>query len=144
MAKKLPLESRIKDNEEILFDFFIDSGVKTCVVTFNGGGDDGQIGDITISPKNPNFMERNVRGVKVHTGYSWDEKNGNTSKYSKTEVTVEELIEHVCYQVLEKHFCGWEDNEGSFGEFRFNMKTRKIELDFNHNFVQSRLTRYSF
>lgn len=144
MPKSLPIETGQKDNQEILFDFFLDSGVQTCIVTFNGGGDDGQIGDIEVSPKKTDFFERSVCGVKIKTGTLWDAKTGSAVQHYKTEVTVEELIEDVCYQVLEKHFCGWEDNEGSFGEFRFNMKTRKIELDFNNNFTQSRLSRYRF
>ena len=56
------------------------------------------------------------------------------------ENTFEELgdqvpaaIEDWCYNQLERHFGGWEINEGSDGEFIFNFHDMTIELNHTYN-----------
>lgn len=42
-------------------------------------------------------------------------------------------VEDWCYRILENYHGGWEINEGSRGEFTFNLKTSEIELTHINN-----------
>lgn len=42
-------------------------------------------------------------------------------------------VENWCYRQLENRYGGWEINEGSQGEFHFDMKTKTIHLNFTAN-----------
>jgi hypothetical protein len=46
---------------------------------------------------------------------------------------VPSTIEDWCYNKLERHFGGWEINEGSDGEFIFNFHDMTIELNHTYN-----------
>jgi hypothetical protein len=46
-----------------------------------------------------------------------------------------EAIEELCYSYLEQDYGGWENNDGAFGEFIFDVATRKIGLEFNSRFT---------
>jgi hypothetical protein len=45
--------------------------------------------------------------------------------------SLKKLIESVCYDVLKSACDGWEINDGSYGEFTFDVEKRKVTLDFN-------------
>lgn len=46
-------------------------------------------------------------------------------------------VEDFCYGELESNFGGWEINEGSFGEFTFDLKNKIIEFSFTAREDQS-------
>jgi hypothetical protein len=59
--------------------------------------------------------------------------------WSKTEpecsiISVADAVERVIYDCLEQAHCGWEDNEGAYGEFTFDVVNRKITLDYNERY----------
>jgi hypothetical protein len=41
------------------------------------------------------------------------------------------VIEHLCYGLLEDHHGGWQDNDGAFSEFAFDVLARTLTLTFN-------------
>jgi hypothetical protein len=42
-----------------------------------------------------------------------------------------EAVEELCYSLLECEHDGWEINDGAFGNFTFDVVSRKIVLEFN-------------
>ena len=51
-------------------------------------------------------------------------------------MTLREAVEVLCYDYLEQEYGrGWEDNDGAFGEFTFDVPERRIALDFNARFT---------
>lgn len=67
-----------------------------------------------------------------------------TGKLDSIQSTLRDGIETLCYNYLEQHQGGWENNDGAFGEFVFNVAERRIELEFNGRFSDSTLFTYSF
>jgi hypothetical protein len=141
---------KIKDNKDILFDVLDSCGVTNVEVSFSGGGDDGQIDSITYYPeKNKSVkakLKKNeiVEGTKVSDGIVWDPKTKTSTQTYRSSVTIQELIDDICYQVLEEHFGGWENNEGGCGIFYFDVQKRRVDLELNENFIETRKSKYRF
>lgn len=132
--KKIDLDKVSSGNKEILFDILEKNAVDVVTVTFDGGGDDGSLEPSDLPEKVANIL---VEGSKVCQGTTW--KDGKSRKNWKHDCTVEEVIEGICYEVLEILYEGWENNDGAFGDFTFDVKKRKILFDFNERYVESKL-----
>jgi len=111
-------------NKKTVFDALTAAGIATVNVTFNGEGDSGQIDDIRADgsgtiPQTPVELQITVWGaVKLGT----------------TETTLRDALETLCYDYLEQEHGGWENNDGAWGEFTFDVAGRSIGLDFNARF----------
>lgn len=55
-----------------------------------------------------------------------------------------EVVETLVYALLEQTHCGWENNEGAYGEFTFDVGDRSITLDYNERIESSEYTRHVF
>ena len=63
---------------------------------------------------------------------SWD-----STEISRHQLGIREALEAVVYALLEQTHCGWENNEGAYGEFTFDVKERSITLGYNERFSDS-------
>jgi hypothetical protein len=112
-------------------------GITRIEAEFSGGGDSGQIDEVRYfagkqrisdvdSIKKTIVVEASIRDS---TTYCETKKEWVTTTRSPN---IEELVEQICYDLLEANHGGWEINEGSYGEFVFNFgKGNKIDLTFN-------------
>jgi hypothetical protein len=108
-----------------LFDALEASAIARVTVTFDGEGDSGQIEDVAAVSKD-NTPRKLPRGpLTIQTAKS------DGSSPDETVLTVEEVIEQVCYELLADYQGGWEINEGAYGEFVFDVATSQITLTFN-------------
>lgn len=137
MKKQLTEEQR--DNKDIIFDLLEIKGVKRFTVTFDGSGDSGQIEDISLSD---DLLNMAVQGASVNGGTIWTSE-GKVENI-KNDPPLREIIEELCYDTLEGVCGGWEINEGSFGEFTFDVKKRNIHLDFNERVQEVNSSEYDF
>lgn len=111
-------------NKASLFAALRHAGITTVVVTFDGSGDSGQIEDIQAHagdqladiPTTPVEIAR----LDFHA----------TEPERLTE-PLSEAIETLAYAFLEQTHGGWENNEGAFGEFVFDVAGETITLDYN-------------
>lgn len=46
-----------------------------------------------------------------------------------------EIIEDVCYAALSETHGGWENNDGAYGDFTFDVPHRTITLEFNERYT---------
>lgn len=110
-------------NKASLFAALAGAEIAKVVVTFDGYGDSGHIenieldGDTTALPPTPVELAR--------TDF------GSTEVEQITE-PLNEAIETFCYALLESKHGGWENNEGAYGEFVFDVLADTITLDFNY------------
>lgn len=149
MATKIKTDDTVKSNLDLVYDLLGGVGVKSFVVTFDGGGDDGQIEGVSeIKPASKKVLESakallddSVEGARVSDGQRWH-PNGVTETLWKNDPTLREMIESVCYESLEKVCGGWEINEGSFGTFHFDVEERKMTLDFNERVIETNNSQY--
>lgn len=131
---KVSLDEINDGNKEILFDLLESHGVEAVTVTFDGGGDSGQIDEIDVSDEVAGLR---VKGAKVSNGRVWSPE-GFKESY-KHDPTVRDMIKSFCYGALETLYGGWENNDGAFGEFRFLVKERVVGFDFNQRYTESEL-----
>jgi len=136
---KVNLAPHSEDLKDIVFDFLDERGVDTFTVRFDGSGDSGQIEDIELDKE---LLENKLDGIKVPNGIRYSQ-NGAEQLWTEAR-NLEKVIESVCYQVLEQVCSGWEINDGSYGEFTFDVKKRKVSLDFNERITDVRSSTYKF
>jgi len=134
-TRLLPEANRI--NKAALFDALAQSAITSVSVEFDGEGDSGQIGEITALSGDADVSLPEV-GVTLHcAGY-------RTGKLDSLQQDLREAIETLCYGYLEQEQGGWENNDGAYGEFTFDVAGRTIELEFNARFTDSTLFCHSF
>lgn len=146
---KIKVSETVKSNLDLVYDLLGGVGVESFIVAFSGGGDDGQIEGVTeIKPESKKVLAGAKAllgdpccGAKISDGQRWH-PNGVTETLWKNDPTLEEMIESVCYESLENAHGGWEINEGSDGTFHFDVKKRKMTLDFNEHEVISNNFQY--
>lgn len=126
-------------NKEILFDILKREGISSFTVEFDGYGDDGSLEDSDLPQKIADIV---VEGSRISQGHVWH--NGERIEKWKEDCTVEQIIESLCHEVLCLYHDGWEINEGSHGEFVFDVEKRTAHLDFNERYVESKLHEYDF
>lgn len=111
-------------NKAAIFDALADAGIVAVVVGFDGCGDSGQIeavdardasGDVALPDA---IVER-----------SWP----SYANYGveRQALPLPDAIEKLCYDLLEAEHGGWENNDGAYGEFTFDVATRLVSLEHN-------------
>ena len=118
-------------NKIVIFDALSSTGITSITVTFDGCGDSGQIDDITAyaGEQETGFLATKVT-LRVT---SW----GQPKMTDRESPSSPEAIEDLCYGCLEQTHGGWENNDGAYGEFTFDVAERKITLDFNGRFTDT-------
>jgi len=101
------------------------AGTKTVDVDFDGYGDSGGVGSIIYRPVLDGKKEV---GDTPHEAPDWSE---GTYKKIVRNYTFDELVEEVCYGILEEQHGGWEINEGSYGTFEIDVAKDSVALHFN-------------
>lgn len=126
--ENIELEARNNVNKQVLFDILEKNNVESVFVHFDGSGDSGGIETIEISPEilTPLLEETAL-------GFVW--KEIYPAAAADDDVILREAIETMCYDLLRLKHQGWETNEGSFGNFDFDVKTKKIKLEFNERSI---------
>lgn len=117
-------------NKASLFAALRQVGITTVVVTFDGAGDSGQIEDIQAhigdEPAEIPATPVEIARLDFHA----------TEPERLTE-PLGEAIETLAYAFLEQTHGGWENNEGAFGEFVFDVAGETITLDYNERIETS-------
>jgi hypothetical protein len=135
--KALAAELR-KATKAKLFDILQAAGIASLTVTFDGEGDSGQIDEISAFSKANTPLKLPRQRLTIQTA-----KHDGTGP-DEASLTVEEVIEHLCYALLEDHHEGWEINEGAYGEFVFDVVTGEITLTFNYRISDVETSTHTF
>ncbi len=122
-AELLPL------NKTALFDALGAGGVVSVVITFDGCGDSGQLEDITAYAGDAQPL-----GLPGGT-IAFQEIGFDAAEPSVTAMTVGDVLEKLAFDLLEETYGGWENNDGGYGEFTFDVAARSIGLDFNERYT---------
>ena len=115
-------------NKTVLLNALREAGITRVDVEFDGYGDEGQIQSITCVGADdcqvePPIGEIEIQSV-IHDG------SGVTSE----TMPVASAIEHVCYDLLAQHHAGWENNEGGYGTFVFDVARDAITYTHNERY----------
>ena len=112
-----------------LFDFLEANGIVLVTVDFDGCGDSGQIEGMTA------FDEHGEVALPA-TGFGAPDAAEAAADASSP---IADVIETLAYDLLETEHGGWENNDGAYGEFRFDVVARSITLECNMRFTSSEL-----
>lgn len=134
MARLRAYEQRAAElhpaNKASLFAAFTAAGITHVTVAFDGVGDSGQIEDIEVKAGDA-FAELPDTQVEIaRTDFHCEEVHRRVEP-------IREAVESVCYLILEAKHAGWENNEGAYGDFVFDVAADTITLDFNYRIERS-------
>ena len=121
-------------NKTTLFAALTAASITQITVTFDGGGDSGQIQDV-IAQAGELTVQLPDTQVEMQRA-SW-----STGKLDSARIALRDAIEELCFDFLSQEHGGWENNDGGQGDFTFYVEDQRIELDFNQFFTDS--TNYS-
>ncbi len=117
-------------NKAVVFDALVAAGITAVAVDFDGEGDSGQINGVSArAGDTPADIPATM--VSLHLA-PWGQ-----TELTRTDLPFPEAIERLCYGYLEQKHGGWENNDGGYGEFTFNVAERRIELDFNGRYTDT-------
>lgn len=130
-------------NKDTVLAALKDMGIGKVVVTYEGSGDSGQIEGVELVPRNG--LEAMQDAVEGNVFIERDESNyvdgqGFVKETKEVEVDIKEAVEDLCYDLLAQSHPGWEINEGSSGEFTFDVRAEKISLTHNNYYMESETT----
>ena len=130
-------KSTLSDNKTALFDALAAARIDTVEVTFNGYADEGQIDGVVADGEGTDADLRitNIELARV----TW----GNLVATRET-LTLKDAIEKLAHDLLEQTYDGWENNQGAYGDFLFDVLERRITLNFNERIETSELTQHVF
>jgi len=119
-----------EQNKRVLFNALEAAGITSVLVSFDGSGDSGQIEDIEARKENEQVSFPDGAIEIFSTSYWQPEISSHT-------LPIEEAVERMAYDFLSETHGGWENNDGAFGEFVFDVENRTISLDYNERFTSS-------
>jgi hypothetical protein len=59
------------------------------------------------------------------------------SEIEQTSFAIRDAIETMAYEFLSQTHCGWENNDGAYGEFTCDVSEQTITLDYNERYTSS-------
>lgn len=124
------LAELLEINKAVLFEAMIAAGITMITIEFDGYGDEGQVEDALAYAGDTQIAMPNDQIEII------DAKWG-VLDVERQMVTVGEAVEAMAWAILGRLHGGWQDGEGAFGEFEFDVATRTITLDFNERYTET-------
>jgi hypothetical protein len=125
-------------NKAAVFDALTAAMITRLEVEFDGEGDSGGLtgttaynGDavVGIPPASVKLILVEYYGTETTEG----------------EKALTDAIEILCFDYIgEAGHSGWENNDGAYGTFRFDVANRRIELEFNARFTDVSTSTHEF
>ena len=124
-------------NKTALFDALAAANITIVVVTFDGYGDSGQIENIEV--KSGDEIATLPAGAIELARPVW-----GSSEIERQTQPVREAIETLAYAFLGQTHGGWENSDGAYGDFTFDVAERTITLDYNERHMESDYSQHVF
>jgi len=114
-------------NKAALFTALSTAGITSVDVSFDGYGDSGQIESIDAKADGADVPLPETTVTLTMIGW-------RDTDPTERRMSVHDAIEHFAYDCLAQTHGGWENNEGAFGTFVFDVADQSITLDYNQRF----------
>jgi hypothetical protein len=123
-------------NKEIVFTALANAGIHRVTVDYDGSGDSGQIENVeawsAANERMPFPSESRIQLVSEN------------SDHLSVEHNLEAAVESVAWDYLDDLYYGWENNDGAFGTFVFDVPGRSVTLDHNERYTELNTTSHEF
>ena len=126
----------VPENRQRLFAFLGSAPITRVIVTFDGEGDSGQIED--VQPYDGDTLVDLPKGELAFLDLPYGEAQPKQRKFSAGQA-----LEYLAYDLLQQEHAGWENSDGAYGEFTFDVTAGTITLDYNERFMSSEHHQYS-
>lgn len=124
-------------NKKALFDVLAAANITQVIVTFDGYGDSGQVEDVSALAGGAAV---DLPGGEITIAQaSW-----GSDDVKEHMLTIEQAVEQLAYDFLAETHPGWENNDGAYGEFTFDVATREITLDHNERYTATESYEHTF
>ena len=124
-------------NKKALFDALATAKITRVVVTFDGYGDSGQVEDISALSDDATVAP--PEGEITISRAIW-----GTDGITESTMSVDEAVEQLAYDFLSETHGGWENNDGAYGEFTFDVAEGTITLDYNERYTATETYEHIF
>lgn len=130
--RRAAFAEELADLKTNLFDTLEARGIVLVTVAFDGCGDSGQIEGVYAIDEH---------GSVELTGITLPPPTGPSDSIADPDPQglIADAIETLAYDLLESEHGGWENNDGAYGEFTFDVVNRTIALEHNQRFTSSEL-----
>lgn len=115
-------------NKELIFAALAEAGIDKVTVEYDGSGDSGQIDDVWAWNAGDEIIS-----------FPSDRKITLLSEnpdHPLAEQSFEAAVETLAWHYLEQRHNGWENNDGAFGIFTFDVPGRLITLEHNERYTE--------
>lgn len=130
-------ESIRPENKAAVFDALAQAGITSIEVTFDGYADSGQIEDVAAKSGDKDVALPAGSVELAHAEWG-------SSDIVRTTHPMPQAIERLAYDFLREAYAGWENNEGAFGDFHFDVASRMITLNYNERIETFEHTQHVF
>jgi hypothetical protein len=124
-------------NKTAVFDALSAAGITRVLADFDGEDDNGQIQNIAA------YCGDDVR-ILPELSLETQRVAWGSGKRDSEQATLQGAIAALCYDYLSQEHDGWENNDGAFGEFTFDVAEASIGLEFNARFSDATLFSHTF
>ena len=125
-------------NKAALFEVLRAGGISSVVVSFDCSGDSGQIEDVTACTSDGDQVELPNGTV------AYQEVRFHAPEPTLTVVPVRNVVENLVYELLGQSHGGWENDDGAYGEFTFDVASGSITLAYNERYVETHYHEHEF
>ena len=126
-------------DKKALFEALKPTGITHISVEFDGNGDSGQI-DAMLARSEGETESKPLPAIAIPREVA-DDSGGEPRQEN---IALATAVETLCYDLLDQHHGGWENNAGGFGRFTFDVAAGTIHLEMNHRFEDWTTTETSF
>jgi hypothetical protein len=131
-----PAEFTRTRNKNLIFDALAEIGIHRVTIDYDGSGDSGQIEGIeawdAANEKIPLPSSRKVQLASENPDQPVD------------DLGLEAAVEELAWDYLYDNHSGWENNDGAFGTFVFNVPGRTITLEHNERYTELNTSTHEF
>ena len=124
-------------NKTAVFDALAATGITIVVVAFDGYGDSGQIENIEAKAGDE-IVALPSGHVEIASAVS------DQAEPESTATTAHDAIERLVFDFLGMTHDGWENSDGAYGDFTFDVAERTVKLDYNERYMQSEYSQHLF
>ena len=131
-----PTQDTRTHNKALIFAALEEAGIIKISIEFDGAGDSGQIEDVRA-------WHAAGGTVPLPSDHKL-ELPSPLPDNPPVHMTLQEAVETLAYDYLEDTHPGWENNDGAFGTFLFDVPGQTVTLEHNERYTEVTTTSDEF
>ena len=124
-------------NKAVLFDALAAAGIATVTVEFEGSGDSGQMEKPCARAADETVIDLPSQAVEIER-VDW-----NLGPL-KEQLALPDAVEIMAWGLLGEAHGGWENDDGGYGEFTFDVAELSIKLEYHERYTETNTYEHEF